>query len=79
MNTVDVPEADTALAELIAAAERGEPTTLRRNGKAAAVIVPLSDAERIYPEPPDFAEFLLTYPGGVELERDRTPMREIDL
>jgi hypothetical protein len=28
---------------------------------------------------PSFADLLLTFPGGIEFERDLTPLREVDL
>jgi len=37
-------------------------------------------AKRLYPEErPSFAEVLLSFPGGVEFDRDPTPMRDIDI
>lgn len=30
-------------------------------------------------EPLSFADFLLTFPGGVDFERDEAPMRDVDL
>ena len=80
MKTVQVREAKAALSALLAAAERGEPTTITRHGKAAAVLVPVEDARRIYPdEKSDFAAFLLSFPGGIDAARDQSPMRDIDL
>lgn len=79
MNTVQVRDAKAGLSALIEAAERGEPTTITRHGRAAAVLVPVADANRLYKRSRSFAEHLLAFPGGVELERDRTPMRDTDL
>lgn len=81
MKHVQVRDAKAELSALIAAAERGEPTTITRHGKPAAVLVPVEDARKLYPHPeaPSFAEHLLAFPGGIEFERDRTPLRDIDL
>ena len=80
MQKVQVREAKAGLSALIEAAERGEPTTITRHGKPAAVLVPVADAARLYGEPArTFAQHLLSFPGGITVERDHTPMREIDL
>lgn len=78
---MQVRDAKAEFSALVAAAERGEPTTITKHGKPAAVLVPVQDAERIYPEAKrkSFAEHLLAFPGGVEIERDGTPLRDIDL
>jgi prevent-host-death family protein len=80
MKTMPVSEAEATFSSLVAAAERGEPTTITRAGKAAAVLVPVTDARKLYPhERPDFVSFLLDYPGGVEFERDRSSLPDADL
>ncbi len=81
MRSVQVREAKASLSALLEAAEKGEPTTITRHGRPAAVLVPVSDAARLYGEADDarFVQHLLAFPGGVEFERDRTPMRDIDL
>jgi hypothetical protein len=44
------------------------------------MVVPIDQGRRLYPEPEqNFIEFLMTFPGGIEFERDETPLREIDL
>jgi prevent-host-death family protein len=80
MKRMQVREAKAALSALVAAAERGEATTITKHGKPAAVLVPVEDARKLYPEKKaDFVEHLLAFPGGIELERDPTPIRDIDL
>lgn len=80
MQSFQVRDAKAHFSELVAAAERGQPTTITRHGRPAAVMVPVDVARRLYPDAgPSFAEVLLGFPGGIEFERDRTPMREIDL
>jgi prevent-host-death family protein len=78
MKHMQVREAKAELSALIAAAERGEPTTITRHGKPAAVLVPVADAEKLYGGKKSFAEHLLAFPGGIEFERDRTPLRDIE-
>ena len=49
MREVDIAEAEETFEALVEAAERGEPTTITRNGRPVAVLVPYADALRIYP------------------------------
>ena len=80
MRRMQVRDAKAGFSSLIEAAENGEPTTITRHGKPAAVVVSVEDAKRLYPdETPDFAEWLLSIPGGVDFERDQTPIRSVDL
>jgi prevent-host-death family protein len=79
MQTVQVRDAKANFSALVEAAERGEPTTITKHGRPAAVMVPVDVARRIYPDKTDFAEFLMAFPGGDEFDRDQTPMRSIDL
>lgn len=80
MRTMQVREAKAGLSALIDAAENGEPTMITRHGKPAAVIVSVGDARKLHPERKrNFGEFLLTFPGGIELERNPSPSRDIDL
>jgi prevent-host-death family protein len=80
MKSMQVRDAKAKLSALIEAAEQGRPTTITRHGRPAAVLVPVADARRLYPDDrPSLADFLLSFPGGVAFERDTTPMREVDL
>lgn len=80
MKSVKVRDAKAEFSALVEAAQRGEPTTITKHGRPAAVIVPVKDANRIYPsERGNFGAFLLEYPGGVELERNPAPSRDVDL
>ncbi len=80
MNSVQVRDAKARFSALVQAAEQGQPTTITRHGRPAAVLVPVADARRLYPDDrPSLVDLLLAFPGGVEFERDRTPPREIDL
>jgi prevent-host-death family protein len=80
MKTMQVREAKAGFSALIEAAENGEPTTITKHGKPAAMIVPIDEARKLYPaKTPNLGEFLLTFPGGIEFERDSSPMRDVDL
>ncbi len=81
MRTLQVREAKATFSALVEAAQRGEPTTITRRGKAAAVLVSVEDAQRLYPDDrPSFADFLLSFPCPLpEIERDQTPLRGLDL
>lgn len=80
MRSIQIRDAKAKFSALIEAAEHGTPTTITRHGRPAAVVVPVEDARRLYPEDRiSFAGLLLSFPGGAAFERDRTPMREVDL
>ena len=80
MKSMQIREAKAKFSALVEAAERGRPTTITRHGRPAAVVVPVEDARRLYAgNRPAFAELLLSFPGGIEFGRDRTPARDIDL
>ncbi len=84
MNEISFREAKARLSALVDAAERGETTLITRYGRPAARIVPAEEPKRVNdPRSPyhnmTLGELLLNMPGPIEFERDRTPMREIDL
>ncbi len=81
MRTVQVREAKAGLSALIDSAEKGEPTTITRHGVPAAVLVPVAMAKTMFSleSKLTFEDFIMSFPGGIEFERDRTPPREIDL
>ena len=74
MKTLQVRDAKATFSALVKAAERGEPTTITRHGRPAAVIVPVDAASKLYPARSSFAEHLLAFPGMPEVERDATPL-----
>ena len=80
MRSIQIRDAKAKFSALVEAAEHGRPTMITRHGRPAAVLVPVADARRLYrADRPSFADLLLSFPGGIELERDRTPLREVDL
>jgi prevent-host-death family protein len=79
MKSMQIREAKAGFSSIIEAAEHGEPTIITKHGKPAAMIVPIEEARKLYPENQSrLVDHLLAFPGGVEFERDETPMREID-
>ena len=74
-------EAKASLSAVVEAAERGEATAITKHGRPAAVIVPVAAAERLYALSgrPSFASLLLGLPHAIEIERDASPLREVDL
>lgn len=79
MKTMQVREAKAGFSSVIEAAENGEATIITKHGKPAAAVVPIEAARKLYPEKrPNFVDFLRTFPGGIDVERDETPMRDVD-
>lgn len=56
------------------------PQEVTRRGKAV-IVVALKDFERLNGKRPGFIDYLIKAPSfkGVNLERDKSPMREVDL
>jgi prevent-host-death family protein len=80
MESIQIRDAKAKFSALIEAAEQGRATIITRHGRPAAVVVPVEDARRLYPEDrSSFVDLLLSFPGGAEFERDQTPLREVDL
>jgi antitoxin Phd len=79
MKTVALRQAKAELSALVEAAENGEATTLTKHGRPAAMLVPIADGQRLYPEKkPSFADLLLSIPCEIPWERDPRPIREVD-
>nr|WP_280137220.1 type II toxin-antitoxin system prevent-host-death family antitoxin [Aureimonas sp. Leaf454] len=50
-------EAKTGFSALVEAAERGEPTIVTKHGRAAAMIVPVEEGRKLFPQDnPSFAD-----------------------
>lgn len=83
MSTTSVKDAKAGFAALVDEAAAGEFVTITRHGKAAAVLVSVeaaAAAKRALEKPQaNFGEFLMSFPGGIELERKQSRMREVDL
>jgi antitoxin Phd len=80
VKSVGLRDAKAALSALVEAAERGEPTTITKHGRPAAVVVPVDAARRLYAKSrPRFVDLLMRIPQAIEVERDRSPMPEPEL
>jgi antitoxin Phd len=80
VRSLQLRDAKASLSAVVSAAERGEATTITKHGKPAAVVIPVSDARRLYPSKrPGFAELLMAIPHDPEIERDTAPLRVPDL
>lgn len=80
MKTMQVREAKAGLSALIEAAQNGEPTTITKHGKPAAMVVPIDQGRKLYPnDQRSFVDHLLNFPGGIDFERNESPSRDIDL
>lgn len=80
MKSLNIRQAKATFSALVDAADNGEPTIVTKHGRPAAMIVPIDEGLRIFPETrPSFADLLLSMPHELEIERDPTPLREVDL
>ncbi|HEY1425957.1 MAG TPA: type II toxin-antitoxin system Phd/YefM family antitoxin [Caulobacteraceae bacterium] len=80
-NAWDLSEASRKLGELVERAQTEGPQTLAVGGEEAAAVISMSELNRLRERKPTFKEFLLSFPSldGLDLERDATPPRDIDL
>lgn len=81
MKQMQAREAKAKFSEVLDTASKGEATTITRHGAPVAMVVPIEDGEKLYrtKDTKTFGEYLLEFPGPLEIERDHTPPREIDL
>lgn len=82
MSTVSLRDAKAGFSNLVDEAIKGEFVTITRHGKPVAALVSIEAAEAakktMNKSRPNFGEYLMTFPGGVELERSPSKMRDID-
>jgi len=65
---------------VVEAAEKGEATTVTKHGRPVAMVVPVEEGRRIYSSRrPSFTSLLMAIPHELETERDKAPVREVDL
>jgi prevent-host-death family protein len=80
VKTINLHEANATLSAIVEAVEAGEAVTITRHGEAAAVVVPVADAARLYPVRGNFGAFLMSFPGLPDaIARNPSHGREIDL
>jgi antitoxin Phd len=79
VQTVQLREAKARLSALVKAAEAGESTVLTKNGRPVAKLVPIDEAPQPVPEKKmNFAEWLMSIPADIPIERDQTPVRVVE-
>ena len=80
MKTIQLRQAKAGLSAIVEAAGNGEPTIITRHGKPTAMVVPVDEGRKLYPQgsQKNFADLLLKYPGGIEFERNESPSRDIE-
>lgn len=78
---MDLQQAQVDLAEIVKRAETEGPQTLEVEGQATAAVISLAELRRLQERKPTFKELLLAMPSleDVDLSRDQTPARDIDL
>lgn len=81
MKTISLRDAKAGFSNLVDEAMAGETVEITRHGKPVAAIVSIEAARKIVNESrrPNFGQFLVTFPGPLETERDTSTMRDVDL
>lgn len=63
MKELQLREAKTTLSAVVDAAEQGEPTTITKHGRPAAVVISYEEWTRLKSKVPSFADLLLAVPA----------------
>lgn len=73
-------EAKNRLSEVVSRALADGPQRIERRGEAVVVIAE-ADYRHLKEDRPSFIDYLVNGPSleGIDLERDRSPMREVSL
>ncbi|HHK74196.1 MAG TPA: type II toxin-antitoxin system Phd/YefM family antitoxin [Rhizobiales bacterium] len=82
MKQWQLQEAKARFSELLRSASKDGPQEITVRGKPEAVVISASEFQRLKKRKPRFVEFMRSSPlKGVELDltRDKSPMREVDL
>lgn len=80
MKVIQLRDAKAGFSAIVEAAEKGQPTIVTKHGRPAVMVVPYVDGQRLYPsDRPSFAELLMGMPHALEIERDTSTVREIEL
>lgn len=76
MRELQLREAKSTLSAVVEAAERGEPTTITKHGRPAAVIISHDEWTKLNSRVPSFADLLLAVPEFTEGDLpERRPAR----
>jgi antitoxin Phd len=80
MREIQLREAKASLSSVVDDAVRGGPAIITRRGKKEAVVLSFKEWERLS-QVPSFGRLLMAAPIGPDdlPERDRTPLRTVDL
>jgi prevent-host-death family protein len=73
MKEIQLREAKATLSAVVEAAENGEPTTITKHGRPAAVIVSHGEWTKLKTRVPSFADLLLSVPP---LDPEDLPKRQ---
>ncbi len=80
MTIVSLRDAKAGFSSLVDEAVKGEFITITRHGKPVAALVSIEAAEAAKKSmgrnKPNFGDYLMGFPGGVEFERNPSPMRK---
>lgn len=82
MQEWQLQEAKARFSALVREAAEDGPQTITVRGRRAAIILSAEDYDRLKRPKPSLATFLRASPlagTGLEIERDRTPPRDVDL
>lgn len=82
MRRWQLQEAKARFSELVRSSQQEGPQEISVRGEPAVVVVAKADYDRLRRRGPSFVEFLRRSPLlgiGLELERDRSPVREVRL
>ncbi len=83
MSTVSLRDAKATFSNLVDDAIKGEFVTITRHGRPVAALVSIEAADAakkvLRKTRPNFGEYLMSYPGDVELERSASKLRDVDL
>ena len=82
MRTLNLRDAKAGFSALVDGALKGEFVTITRHGKPVAALVSIEAAEiarrALDNKRPGLAAYLKSFPGG-EIERNRSPARDVEL
>ena len=80
MSKVSIKDAKAGLSGHIDQAMKGDVVTITRHGKPVAAIASINTAEAarkaMHGEGPNFGEYLMRFPGGIELNRNPSKTRD---
>jgi antitoxin Phd len=80
MREIQLRDAKASLSAVVDAAVRGEPSVITRHGRPEAVVIGFDEWQRLS-SVPSFGRLLMSAPVEPDdlPERDRAPLREVEL